>query len=171
MGTDILRTGEDRLGIIAGDGTVNGPNMQGSRIIIRQIGTSIEPKSSKCLGIAKKGNKLFIGIIHRIEPVDPLRRSTIGSSRRSERRDLPKEGQNMSVGELNGSLRTMKGAGRILRIKRSNSGHDGKRENSKGDSDERQPALCEGTAPFVTHHVSNRTVTLTQLQFPGTCPP
>ena len=114
---------------------------------------------------------MFIGIIQRVDPVDPLRGSTIESSRRSEGRDLPKNGQNMPVGELNGSLRTMKGAGRILRIKRSNSGHDGKRENSKGDSDERQPALCEGTAPFVTHHVSNRTVTLTPLQFPGTSPP
>ena len=38
--------------------------------------------------------------------------------------------------------------------------HDEKRENSKRDTDERQPALCEGPAPLVTHQVGTRTVTL-----------
>ena len=47
--------------------------------------TRKKPKPAKSFRMAKKGNKLLEGIVHRVDPVNPLRRGTYESGRR--RRD------------------------------------------------------------------------------------
>ena len=110
MGTSIRGIGKERLRIVARDRTKPRPSMQSIKAIVRKIVTRKKPKPAKSFRMAKKGNKLLEGIVHRVDPVNPLRRGTYESGRRRGGREILEDGQNMVIGKLDSGRRTMKRA-------------------------------------------------------------
>ena len=141
MGTSIRGIGKERLRIVARDRTKPRPSMQSIKAIVRKIATSKEPKAAKSFRMAKKGNKLLEGIVHRVDPVNPLRRGTYESGRRRGGREILEDGQNIVIGKLDSGRRTMKRASGILSEKGVDGGHEGRRESSKGALRRREGSL------------------------------
>ena len=141
MGTSIRGIGKERLRIVARDRTKPRPSMQSIKASVRKIATSKEPKAAKSFRMAKEGNKLLEGIVHRADPVNPLRRSTYESSRRQGGREILEDGQNSVIGELDNGRRAMKRASGILSKKGVDGGHEGRRESSKGALRRREGSL------------------------------
>ena len=160
MRSGLPKLGKDGFGMAFRNSTDIFPDTDGVIISSHQISASIKPKSTKVLGSTKETDKLFIRIVHGLEPNDPISRGAIESKRMNSRRALPQGRQKSVVGNTNYRLRTRERARSILSDEAVEGRHDEKRENSKRDTDERQPALCEGPAPLVTHQVGTRTVTL-----------
>ena len=115
--------------------------MQSNKAIVRKIVTRKKPKPAKSFRMAKKGNKLLEGIVHRVDPVNPLRRGTYESGRRRGGREILEDGQNIVIGKLDSGRRTMKRASGILSKKGVDGGHEGRRESSKGALRRREGSL------------------------------